>query len=92
MEPDAAAALRGHDVVYLRAAPEVLAARLEHDARPTTVTARSSPTTRGPCSRSSSRPRDERYRELATLVVDASRDAARVVDEIMAALGPAPAR
>ena len=31
VDPKVEAALRGHDVVYLRAAPEVLAARIEHE-------------------------------------------------------------
>jgi shikimate kinase len=85
LEPPAAAAMRAYDVVYLRATPDVLGARLarapddghrpfvDGDAR--AVLAEQFAV------------RDERYRALATLVVDANVDAPEaVVDEIMSAL------
>jgi shikimate kinase len=83
--------LRNQVVVYLRAAPEVLAARIEHETdddghRPFVAD------DAGRVLAEQFAARDERYREIATLVVDAGRDAGRVVDEIMAALGPAPGR
>ena len=81
MEADAATAMHGHDVVYLRAAPEVLAARLAgtpagDDHRPSvgSISAQFDA-------------RDGRYRELATLVVDtAARPPDAIVAEITAAL------
>jgi shikimate kinase len=86
LEPSAAAAMPAHDVVYLRAPPDVLAARLAgapddghrpfvdgDDARAVLEEQFAA--------------RDERYRALATLVVDANVDAAEVVvDEIMSVL------
>ena len=85
LEPPAAAAMQAHDVVYLRATPDVLAARLarapddghrpfvDGDARAVLAEQFAA--------------RDERYRALATLVVDANADAPEaVVDEIISAL------
>jgi shikimate kinase len=91
VEPKVEAALRGHDVMYLRAAPEVLAARIEHDTddghrpfvvdNPARVLAEQFAA------------RDARYRELATLIVDAGADAPeRVVDAIVDGLSSAPGR
>jgi shikimate kinase len=86
-EPLAAAALRTHDVVYLRASPGVLAARLtarapaaddhrpfvDHDARAVLDEQFAE--------------RDAGYRSAATFTVDADRDAdAAIVDAISAAL------
>ncbi len=89
LEPRAVAAMRFHDVVYLRAAPEVLAARV----------ARSSDDGHRPFVAGDAEPvltaqfaaqfavRDERYRALATLVVDADvDDTDAIVDEITSAL------
>jgi len=85
LEPVAAGPMTGQDLVYLRAAPEVLADRLRRspddghrpfvadDAR-AVIEAQFAA-------------RDDRYRALATLIVDASLDAASVVDEISSALG-----
>ncbi len=87
MEADAAAALRAHDVVYLRARPDVLATRVtgarshdEHrpfvDADPRAVLDRQFAD------------RDAAYRALATVTVDASGDApAAIADSIRSALG-----
>jgi shikimate kinase len=84
VEPDAAEALRHHTVVYLRATPEALAARLrgvsadDHrpfvDDNPSAVLA------------AQFAARDEPYRALATLIVDAGAEPERVVDEISSAL------
>jgi shikimate kinase len=82
MEPDAAVALAGHDIVYLRASPAVLGARLARESR-----------------RDDHRPtvgsiamlfdaRDERYRALATIVVEtAAKSPDAIVDEIIAVRG-----
>jgi shikimate kinase len=87
LEPAAAAAMRFHDVVYLRATPDVLAARL----------ARAPDDRHRPLVADDARAvleeqfaaRDERYRALATLVVDAGVEApATIVDEVSAALAP----
>lgn len=86
MEPGVAAALHPHDVVYLRVAPDVLAARVAgaraaDDHRPFVAD--------DPVSvlRLQFSERDERYRALATQVVDARAAPEIVVDEITAALG-----
>lgn len=91
VEPAIEGSLRNQVVVYLRAAPEVLAARIEHETdgdghRPFVAD------DAGRVLAEQFAARDERYREIATFVVDAGREAGRVVDEIMAALGPAPGR
>ncbi|MDQ1381986.1 MAG: shikimate kinase [Actinomycetota bacterium] len=90
-EPQVEAALRRHDVVYLRAAPEVLAARIENNTddghRPFVVD--------DPARVLAGQfeARDARYHELATLIVDAGdNDPERVVDAIVDGLSPAPAR
>jgi shikimate kinase len=85
MDPSAAAAMRLHDVVYLRTTPEVLADRVERasvgddhrpfvgdDAKEVLVAQYAA--------------RDERYRALSTLVVDANADTEVVVDAISSAL------
>jgi shikimate kinase len=85
LEPPAAAAMQAHDVVYLRATPDALAARLarapddghrpfvDGDARAVLAEQFAA--------------RDEPYRALATLVVDANGDVPEaVVDEIISAL------
>jgi shikimate kinase len=87
LEPFAAAAMRVHDVVYLRATPVVLAARL----------ARAPDDRHRPFVADDARAvleaqfaaRDERYRALATLVVDAGVEGpGAIVDEVSAALAP----
>jgi shikimate kinase len=90
-EPQVEAALRRHDVVYLRAAPEVLAARIENNTddghRPFVVD--------DPARVLAGQfeARDARYHELVTLIVDAGdNDPERVVDAIVDGLSPAPAR
>jgi shikimate kinase len=91
VEPAVQATLRNQVVVYLRAAPEVLAARIEHE----TDDDGHRPFVAGGAGRVLAKQfaaRDERYREIATLVVDAGREAGRVVDEIMAVVGPAAGR
>ena len=75
MEPGAAAALRGHDVVYLRAPPDVLARRLstQHDDdhhRPFLGN-------EGPEAQFAAR--DEPYRELATVTVEVGVDSPEAV-------------
>jgi shikimate kinase len=91
VEPAVVATLRNHVVVYLRARPAVLAARIEHETdddghRPFVAH------DAGRVLAEQFAARDGRYRELATLVVDADRDAGRVVDDIMTVVGPAPGR
>ncbi|MDQ1463055.1 MAG: shikimate kinase [Actinomycetota bacterium] len=91
VDPKVESALRGRDVVYLRAAPEVLAARIEHETddghRPFVV----DDPARVLAEQFAAR--DARYRELATLIVDAGDDdPERVVDAIMDGLRSAPAR
>jgi shikimate kinase len=85
-QPDAANALRGNDVVYLRAAPDVLAAR---------VTAHASDDDHRPFVDGDARAvleaqyarRDSRYRALADITVDTSRNAPdAVVEDVMRAL------
>jgi shikimate kinase len=81
MEPDAAAAMHGHDVVYLRAPAGVLAARragapADDDHRPSVGSLAAQ-----------FDERDARYRELATLVVDTTAIAPdAIVDSISSAL------
>jgi shikimate kinase len=73
LEPDVVAALAAHDVVYLRVAPDVIAARLARAGdghRPTLDPA------------ALFEARDDRYRGLATVVVDASGSPEAIVDEI----------
>jgi shikimate kinase len=85
LEPVAVAPLAGHDVVYLRASPEVLADRLRREPddghRPFVAT------DAGAVIEAQFAARDDRYRALATLTVDANRESGLVVDEISAALG-----
>ena len=89
LEPAAARALADHDVVYLRAEPAVLAARLARDAgahdhddhRPFVAD-----DARGVIE-AQFRARDEPYRALATVTVDVADSPEEVVDEISAALG-----
>jgi len=93
LDPVAATALRSHDVVYLRATPAVAAARLARaliadDHRPFVedVGARA-------LLEEQFVARDERYRALAMLTVDADRDGyLAIVDEISAALARASPR
>jgi shikimate kinase len=91
LEPSVVASLRNHVVVYLRAAPEVLAARIRNETdddghRPFVAD------DAGRVLAEQFAARDERYRRIATLVVDAGGGAERVVDEIMPVAGPAPGR
>jgi shikimate kinase len=88
-EPNVEAALRGRAVMYLRAAPEVLAARIEHDTddghRPFVV----DDPARVLAEQFAAR--DARYRELATLIVDAGADdPQRVVDAIVDGISSVP--
>jgi shikimate kinase len=86
LEAPAAEALRSHDVIYLRATPAVLAARLANapagdDHRP--LVARDARAVLD----AQFAARDERYRELATVTVDANAEGYEaIVDEITAAL------
>jgi shikimate kinase len=85
LEPRAAGALGLHDVVYLRATPDVLAARLargsDDDHRPFVANGAEVVLA------AQFEARDARYRDLATLVVDADAgDANAVVAEITSAL------
>jgi shikimate kinase len=89
MEPFAAAAMSLHDVVYLRAMPPVLAARIarvpDDSHRP--LVAGETPGALAAQFAAQFAARDERYRALATLVVDAGVDGPEaVVDEISSAL------
>jgi len=90
VDPKVEAALRGHDVVYLRAAPEVLAARIEHEPddghRPFVVDDAARVLAEQYAAR------DARYSEIATLTVDAAQGADRVVDAILDGLSSAPGR
>ena len=89
MEPIAAAAMSSHDVVYLRAMPPVLAARIARvpDDRHRPFVAGDVPGTLEAQFAAQFAARDERYRALATLVVDAGVDGPEaVVDEISSAL------
>lgn len=85
-EPVAAAALRSHDVVYLRASPAVLAARLAlvaetDDHRP--FVDRDA----GVVLDRQFEQRDAGYRALATLTVDAEDTSDAIVDEISGVVG-----
>ncbi len=71
VEPAVVATLRNHVVVYLRAAPEVLAARHRARDRRRRSPAVRRPRRRGRVLAEQFAARDGRYRELATLVVDA---------------------
>ncbi len=89
MEPFAAAAMSLHDIVYLRATPPVLAARIartpDDGHRP--LVADDAPATLAAQFATQIAARDERYRALATLVVDADVEGPEaVVDEISSAL------
>jgi shikimate kinase len=100
LDATAAAALRSHDVIYLRATPAVLAARLAHAP----VTDDHRPFVRHDDHPSAGRgtravldeqfaARDERYRALAMLTVDADGAGhAAIVDEITAALARGSSR
>jgi shikimate kinase len=87
LEPRAAGALGLHDVVYLWATPEVLGARLarvsDDDHRPFVADGA------GVVLAAQFEARDARYRDLATLVVDADVDD---VDAIVAEITSALAR
>jgi shikimate kinase len=86
LEPITVASMAGHDVVYLRASPEVLADRLRRSAddghRPFVDAGADA----GAVIEAQFAARDDRYRALATLIVDADRDGRLVVDEISSAL------
>jgi len=90
VEPGVETVLRRHDVVYLRAQPSVLAARIAREPddghRPFVLTDAEAVLNEQYAAR------DERYRSLATLIVDAADDPARAVDEIVAAISSAPGR
>jgi shikimate kinase len=100
LEPGANAALRAHMVVYLHAAPSVLAHRLEtepHDDghRPFVAGAPDHGTTEHGTPEQQAlgvleaqyAARDEAYRAIATVTVDASRPPDETAAEISAALG-----
>jgi shikimate kinase len=84
LEPDVAHALRGHDVVYLRADPDDLAERLLQDDgyRPL---GGGDP---HDLLREQFRARDEAYRSLATLVVDATAPVDDIAERITSAVAP----
>jgi len=89
MEAFAAAVMSRHEVVYLRAPPTVLAARIARipDDHHRPFVAGGAPGTLAAQLAAQLAARDERYRSLATLVVDAGVDGPEaVVDEISAAL------
>jgi shikimate kinase len=89
MEPFAAAAMSLHDVVYLRVMPPVLAARIAGvpDDRHRPFVAGGAPRTLEAQFAAQFAARDERYRALATVVVDAGEGGPEaVVDEISSAL------
>jgi shikimate kinase len=82
MEPDAATAMTGHVIVYLRAAPAVLAARR---ASATTAADDHRPEVGSITQQFDAR--DGRYRELASIVVETTEKAPdAIVAEISAAL------
>lgn len=82
-EPDVARALRGAEVVYLRADPDVLAGRLLHDDG-------YRPIGRDPHEllREQFRQRDDAYRAVASLVVDATARVDDIVERIISAVAP----
>jgi shikimate kinase len=90
MEARAAAAMRAHDVVYLRAAPDLLAGRLARsphgdDHRPFVGAADGADLKEVLVAQFAER--DDRYRALATLVVDVGAETPdRTVEKISAAL------
>ena len=89
MEPIAAAAMSSHDVVYLRAMPPVLAARIARvpDDRHRPFVAGDAPGTLEAQFAAQFAAREELYRALATLFVDAGVGGPEaVVDEISSAL------
>jgi shikimate kinase len=84
LEPDVAPALRGCDVVYLRADPEVLAERLAQDDGYRPFGGREP----HDLLRDQFHARDEAYRSLASLVVDATAPVDDIVERISAAVAP----
>jgi shikimate kinase len=88
MEPGAHAALRAYDVVYLRASPAVLAGRLETEPsdghRPFVAGAREQDAKA--LLEAQFAARDEPYRAVATLTVDAGRPPEEIAAQISAAL------
>ena len=82
LDPDNRAALRGAHVVYLEAPPELLAARVEAD--PQSAADRPALHPQGPLAeaRALHAARDPLYREVATLVVDATPPVEEVVRAI----------
>jgi shikimate kinase len=92
VEPVGAAALRAHEVVYLRARPDVLARRLatEHaDDNHRPFVGGDAPTDAEQLLEAQFAARDEPYRALATVTVDAGVGSPEaVVAEIISALAP----
>jgi shikimate kinase len=90
VEPGVETVLRHHDVVYLRAQPKVLAARIARepdDGHRPFVLADAEAVLNDQFAA-----RDHRYRDLATLLVDAAEDPDAAVDEIVAAISSGPGR
>jgi shikimate kinase len=84
LEPDVADALRAQDVVYLRADPDSLAGRLARDDGYRPFGGRDP----HDVLREQFRSRDEVYRSLASLVVDATAPVDDIVERINAAVAP----
>lgn len=84
LEPEVAHALRGHTIVYLRADPDALAGRLVQDDGYRPLGGRDP----HDVLREQFRARDDTYRSLASLVVDATAPVDDIVERISAAVAP----
>jgi shikimate kinase len=84
LEPDVARALRGHSVIYLRADPDALAERLLKDDGYRPFGGRDP----HDLLQEQFHARDEDYRSLASLVVDATAPVDDIVERITAAGAP----
>jgi shikimate kinase len=84
LEPDVVHALRGRNVVYLRADPDVLAERLRQDDAHRPFGGRD----HHDLLREQFRARDDTYRAIASLVVDATAPVDDIVERINSAVAP----
>lgn len=84
LEPDVARELREHTVVYLRALPEALAHRVEEDDGHRPFAGRDM----ADVLREQFDARDEAYRSLASLVVDATAPIDDIINTISAVVAP----
>jgi shikimate kinase len=84
LEPDVARKLRDHTVVYLRADPDVLAQRMLQDDGYRPLAGHDA----HELLHEQYRTRDDAYRSLASLVVDATAPVDEIVETISSALAP----